>query len=541
MFVFALLISCLFTSAMAVYAWRRRRISTARTVMWMMIGLSWWTLTYGLLIAHVRHPDLVPTVGGDPLFWFRVMFMGAVLIPASFLVFILQYTGYRQSIGPRLILLLAVMPLITVMAALTDGRGHDLFMAGFVPGQGKFLGGPAFWLHTLYSYLLILVSYSLLIWFIIQNRRYRKQALLFLAGSSTALVANVITVLRLGPESVQSLDLSPFGFAIAALFMTLNIRREGFLDVMPIAHSVVFEHLADALLVTDSSGRLLDRNPAARRMFGEGPGGRFRGLPVTSLVPGLITDGKTVTELELLLPEGPDTGVTGEARRRVLSVRQAAFHNRKGSVRGYIYGFRDVTRLKQVEQSLRDQLEQNENLRKALKEESIRDPLTGLFNRRWLDETLDREIPRCLREQSELSLAVVDLDHFKAVNDTWGHDVGDVVLVRLARLLQDGCRRHDVAARFGGEEFVLVLPGLGPAEAAEVVERLLSEFRERDFGPKGPRRITFSAGVAAVPGHARDRDTLFRMADRALYEAKSSGRNRVVILPPEESVTPGTD
>lgn len=541
MFVFALLISCVFTSAMAVYSWRRRRLSTARTVMWMMIGLSWWTLTYGLLIAHVRHPELVPTVGGDPLFWFRVMFIGAVLIPASFLVFILQYTGYRQSIGPRLIFLLSVMPVITVLAALTDGHGHDLFMAGFIPGQGKFLGGPAFWLHTLYSYLLILISYSLLIWFIIQNRRYRKQALLFLAGSSTALVANVVTILQLGPESVQSLDLSPFGFAIAALFMTLNIRREGFLDVMPIAHSVVFEHLADAILVTDSQGRLLDRNPAARRMFGEGPGGRFRGVAVMDLVPGLFADGKPVTELDVHLPEGADPGITGEARRRVLNVRQAGYHNRKGSIRGYIYGFRDVTRLKQVEQNLREQLEQNEVLRAALKEESIRDPLTGLFNRRWLDETLDREIPRCLREQGALSLALLDLDHFKSVNDTWGHDIGDRVLVQLAEVMKRGCRRHDVAARFGGEEFVLVLPGLGSAEAAEVVGRLLAEFRDLDFGPKGPRRLTFSAGVASVPTHARDRETLFRAADRALYDAKSGGRNRVVILPPEETVTPGTD
>lgn len=194
-----------------------------------------------------------------------------------------------------------------------------------------------------------------------------------------------------------------------------------------------------------------------------------------------------------------------------------------------MYGFRDVTALKETEANLREQLAKNEELSRALREESIRDPLTGLYNRRWLDEVLEQEIPRTLREGTHLSYCVIDLDHFKRVNDNWGHNVGDRILLSLATLLKEGSRKHDVAARFGGEEFVLVLPGLDAGQGREAVERLLKAFTELDFGPDGPASLTFSAGLAVVPDHATNRDKLFRVADKALYEAKEAGRNRVVI------------
>ncbi|MFC4260807.1 GGDEF domain-containing protein [Marinobacter lacisalsi] len=91
-------------------------------------------------------------------------------------------------------------------------------------------------------------------------------------------------------------------------------------------------------------------------------------------------------------------------------------------------------------------------------------------------------------------------------------------------------RRHDVAARFGGEEIVLVLPGLDAEHGLDVIERLREAFADLDFGPEGPANLTFSAGLAVVPGHATDREKLFRMADKALYEAKDAGRNRAVVL-----------
>lgn len=524
LFVSALFVSCLVTLVMTVFAWRRRDVRTASAIAVLVGGLSWWTFCYALEILHVRYPSVVPTLFGDDLFWFRLMFLGVVVLPAALLIFVLQYTGYRQRIGLRFITILSIVPVLCMAANFTEGLGHQLFMGGFEPGgEESFKGGPAFWLHALYSYSVMLIAYVLLVRFAIQNRQYRWQAILFLTGNSVVWVLNAMTIMQWVPESLGKLDLSSFGFLVATMFMALNIRRQGFLDLMPVARSMVFERIADAVLVTDRHGRLLDSNPAANALFSEAGVDISRGVVIDQALPGLFSNGIPIEEFELRSVD--DTG------NRVwnLDVRKTDLQSRQGHMRGHVYGFRDVTDLKNIEDSLRQQLASNEELRKALKEESIRDPLTGLYNRRWLDEVLEKEIPRALRERQPLSFCVIDLDHFKQVNDNWGHDVGDAVLVALARLLKDGSRKHDVAARFGGEEFVLVLPGLDATRAKEVVERLLEAFAALSFSSGGLSALTFSAGVATVPEQATDRENLFKMADRALYQAKEAGRNRVVI------------
>lgn len=518
LFIPALFLSCLVTLLLARYAWVRRDVPTAKAILVVMLGLSWWTFCYALALLHGQAPGLIPQPPGMPLFWFRLMFVGVVVIPAAFLIFVLQYTGTRERIRPRLVVTLSIIPALTVLLILTDGSLHQWFLGGFREGDDRasFAGGPGFLLHLAYSYLLSLAAYVLLIRFIIQTPAYRKQAVLLLVGTVMSTLANLATILQMVPDSLKGLDISPFGFFITGLFMFVNIRKAGFLDVMPIARSVVFEHMADGIMVTDAAGRLVDRNPAALRLFATDDSSLDRGSDIADLLPELFRGGELVDEVE-----------TGG---RVLSVQHDRFYGASGSLRGHVYGFRDVTELKRTEENLRQQLASNEQLRRALKEESIRDPLTGLYNRRWLDEVLEREIPRTLREKTELSFCIMDLDHFKQVNDTWGHDVGDRVLVKLASLLKDGSRKHDVAARFGGEEFVLVLPGLGAGRAREVIERILARFREMDFGVDGLQGLTFSAGLAVVPADGSDRETLFRVADNALYQAKDTGRNRIVRL-----------
>ncbi|MFC4260808.1 diguanylate cyclase [Marinobacter lacisalsi] len=516
LFVTALFISCLVTLFLARYAWARRETPAAGSVAVMMVGISWWTLFYAIQLLRPELPEVIPQPDALPLFWFRLMFIGVGALPASLLTFVLLYTGVIARLNRRLVVGLSIVPTLVVVVALTDGIYHDWFLAGFAAREGQsFTGGPVFWLHTLYSYSLTLIAYGLLVRFIVRSRTYRMQAAVLLIGGLASSAANILTIVGALPEPLQDLDISPFGFLVTAVVMLLNIRSQGFLDVMPIARSLVFEHMADGVLVTDGQGRLVDRNPKAREFF-EPPGKELsRGEPIEKLIPDLYTNGQMASEIEV--------------HNRCLSVQKNAFYGNTGKIRGVVYGFRDVTTLKETEASLRDQLARNEQLSQALKEESIRDPLTGLYNRRWLDEVLEQEIPRTLREHSHLSFCMMDLDHFKRVNDTWGHDVGDRILVALAGLLKDGSRKHDVAARFGGEEFVLVLPGLNAERGRDVVDRLRQAFSELDFGPGGPANLTFSAGLAVVPDHATDRESLFKTADNALYEAKDTGRNRVVI------------
>lgn len=174
----------------------------------------------------------------------------------------------------------------------------------------------------------------------------------------------------------------------------------------------------------------------------------------------------------------------------------------------------------------------NIRLREALREQATRDPLTGLLNRRYLDETLPRELHARLRDEEPLALAILDIDHFKDFNDTWGHEAGDQVLIEVSRILHDHLRASDIACRFGGEELVAVMPGAELPEARERLLRIADLVRHAQVRTQDRLLppVTFSAGIALAPRHGNDADTLLRAADQALYAAKQSGRNRILTV-----------
>lgn len=185
----------------------------------------------------------------------------------------------------------------------------------------------------------------------------------------------------------------------------------------------------------------------------------------------------------------------------------------------------------------------NLRLRDTLRSQSIRDPVTALFNRRFFEETLERELRRAIRSRQSLGLVLIDLDRFKLLNDTHGHQAGDVVLQEFGAFLARSVRGGDVACRYGGEEFVLVLPEASLEDTAARADALRAELRSLRVmfagQPLGP--VTFSAGVAAYPEHGTTMQDLLRLADTALYRAKHDGRDRVIVADttptPEERPT----
>ena len=164
---------------------------------------------------------------------------------------------------------------------------------------------------------------------------------------------------------------------------------------------------------------------------------------------------------------------------------------------------------------------------KTLKEEAIRDPLTNLYNRRFLRDYLSRELMRAAREGIRVAVIMIDLDRFKRVNDTAGHAAGDFVLTEIATLLKRHIRGTDIACRYGGEEFTLVLPNATLQSARRRGEAICSAIREESGRLRG---VTASLGVAIFPDHAAEPAPLLRAADKALYDAKSRGRNQVRIF-----------
>ncbi|MCX8118290.1 MAG: diguanylate cyclase [Desulfobacterota bacterium] len=170
----------------------------------------------------------------------------------------------------------------------------------------------------------------------------------------------------------------------------------------------------------------------------------------------------------------------------------------------------------------------------SVKSMAVYDTLTSLYNRRYFDERLVVETQKAFYGGSALSLVMVDIDHFKRINDTFGHTEGDKVLKEIALLLKASVRKKDTVSRYGGEEFVLILPDAGLEEAVAISERIrrLVEQTLFDVG-KAKIHVTVSLGIANSPSHrARTKEDLVRMADQALYDAKRGGRNRVCIYSP---------
>lgn len=167
------------------------------------------------------------------------------------------------------------------------------------------------------------------------------------------------------------------------------------------------------------------------------------------------------------------------------------------------------------------------------------DPLTGLANRRHLSEMLDRELSLARRSGRPLAALMADIDHFKSINDTYGHDRGDKVLKQVAQILRDACRKEDIVARYGGEEFLVILPDSGAGAAADCAERMRRAVADTSFAGID-RPVTASFGATVLTPADTEGDFIKR-ADTALYEAKAKGRNRVVVKKAEVAVPPKTD
>jgi len=192
---------------------------------------------------------------------------------------------------------------------------------------------------------------------------------------------------------------------------------------------------------------------------------------------------------------------------------------------GVLYGFANNRQLQQIE-AQRNQLLMDEE---KLRELSVRDSLTGLFNRRYMEETFEREILRAQRKQLPLSVIMADIDGFKAINDNVGHVLGDSALTRVAAFLAKSIRASDVACRYGGDEFCLILPDCSTEEGIRRANALRTEVEKLKFDPKemGVEQITMSFGVSSFPDDGLTREALLSAADSALYTAKRAGRNRV--------------
>lgn len=291
--------------------------------------------------------------------------------------------------------------------------------------------------------------------------------------------------------------------------------RRALLDSAELFHCV-FDAVGHGILVLDAAtGELLLANPALCRML-DYPHDGLLALQLEQLQAAAATP---ALRNFLLAPQLPAHPARLPLRRSDGSTLNAEVASSAVDLQGRslrIGLFRDISDTERAEQA---------------EEQARHDGLTTLYNHRTFQELLGLELARAQRHGTPVSLLMIDIDRFKQINDTLGHQAGDAVLRQLASLLLDSARNIDQVCRYGGEEFVLILPMTTTQEALHVAERMrkLVEVHEFACGPGHYRRLTVSIGVASYPLHAQTQPALIAAADAAMYAAKQAGRNRCCV------------
>lgn len=279
----------------------------------------------------------------------------------------------------------------------------------------------------------------------------------------------------------------------------------------------LFEAAQDGILILDATtGAITDVNPFLIKLLGYSRGeflqkklwevGAFQDIEASQETFAALQENKYIRyeDLPLRAKDG-----------RMIDVEFVSNVYRVGNEKVIQCNIRDISERKQAQH--------------ALLEQSVRDHLTGLFNRRYMEATLERELLRAIRKDLPLGLIMLDVDDLKRFNDTWGHAAGDEALRQLGSLLLNQVRGEDIPCRYGGDEFILILPDASPEVTLQRAEQIakLARWSYLKLDGQTLSAVTLSIGVAVFPEHGETSTAILKAADAALYRAKHAGRNRV--------------
>ena len=512
--------------------WQRRRIRGGTALLLLFSAILWWAITAGLEAA-ANSREL-------KIFWSKLAYVGAYLSPPFFMLFSLFYTNRAFKLTWSRMVGLFILPATIICLAITN-ESHGLIWSGFQPGPAGtnsliYEHGFFFWVGIAFIFIIVFLSSFILFTYSVKSQNlYKRQNRLVILASIFPITGTILYVSGLNP--FPGLDLIPATFMFTAAALLAGISRQKLLDIIPISHEFLIDQFKDAVIVVDRDMRVIDVNKSAESML----------LVERESVIGKQGE-KAIKSWKHLAPHfDQQSPLTIEIEQRgslskYLQTTISPLKNAQSDLIGWTIVCTDVTRRKTAEialQKLNDRLEEQlitvQTLQAKLKEQAIRDALTGTFNREYLDSTLQRELARAKRKGSPLSVIMIDIDCFKAINDTYGHKAGDIVIKSVGSMLLKDSRECDYVCRFGGDEFIVVMPEMTEADAvkrAEKWRKLLKGkhvlFRHDAIAP------TISIGIAAYPSVDKGTQGLIDAADRAMYAAKDSGRDQVCVFPVKE-------
>lgn len=515
-------VTAIIAAAMAFTSWLRCSTPAQTTFTLLMVSVSGYATVAALESVAIALPNKI--------FWSTLEYVFSGSVITFFLIFAIYFTCDKEWLTFWQVVWLWIIPAFDVILVATN-QWHKLVWTGFLPGPSGsnfivYQHGPGFFWVMFWVYAYVFAGSSLLFKAARKpSMIYRRQARSVLIGCTAPLIASILYMLNLAPPG---LNLTPMSFLVTGLAFSDSLFRFRLFEVVPIARDTLIESMSDGVLVLDVRNRIVDLNPAAQSLIGTTT--KCVGQPIAAVLaqhPNILK----------LCYQNNNDRVEIPLDQAMVDLEIKQLRDRYGRFSGRLIVLRDITQryqaeieLREVNERLHSQLLAIEALQAQLREQVIRDKLTGLLNRRYFDEIVPKELARALNGGYSVALIMLDIDYFKKINDTFGHKAGDDVLQAFGQLLLSQVRTGDIACRMGGEEFVLVLPSVSCERAYQRAEKIRLAFQALGVKTKDTEIYsTISGGIAMFPTNATTEDELLQAADQALYNAKGAGRNCIKI------------
>ncbi len=482
-----------------------KKVSDTASRAWMFVLISFAIWTFGELVANI----------GTTLEWQlafqRLVYLGVILSVVSWIVFAIHFSGNSHWLTPMVLIVMAIVPVSTLILVATL-EWHTLFYqeADLVYRDSYFVldlkYGVGFWVQMLLcSYLYTIGGSLILIANSLQRPSiYRNQNLLIVVAAAFPLVANILYLL--GVDLTGGFDPTSLFFVFSAILVTIATRNYFFLRLAPVARDLVFRSINSPVLVVNQLEKVTDVNPAFADVS------KLNADELIGKSLDFVLDVVFDTKGMYVVDQNYSGRLLSRHRARHFEISSMPVNDYRGERLGRLIILTDVTQIQRA-------LDEISRLAHT-------DLLTQLPNRRALIDWVE-DLPSIDSMFQPVIICMADLDHFKALNDTYGHHCGDYILKEVAYLLRQQLETNDIVARWGGEEFCLVLTGRSWELGEALVERLRVEIEEHQFVYEGQQMsVTMTFGMVQRLSN-EELDQAIKRADLMMYDGKRKGRNLV--------------